>query len=138
MATAVTARVTAVPRETSTYQRSRNTTTRTRPRRRVRSRANNIMRAFAMAIGLAFLFGYASVYANLAKTGYTRSELSAMCRRQRIENERLRVEMVRRSSPNYVVAAAKQSGMIPATQYDYLNKPRTVASAKNDNLRAQD
>lgn len=132
-----TARVTAVPRETSTYQRSRSTT-RTRLRRRVRSRASNIMRAFTLAIGLAFLFGYASVYANLAKTGYTRSELSAMCRRQRIENERLRVELVRRSSPNFVVAAAKQSGMIPATQYDYLNKSRTVASAGNNNGQAQD
>lgn len=136
---AVAARVTAAPRETSTYQRSRSTThTRPRARRRVRSRANNIVRAFVMAMGLAFLFGYASVYANLARTGYTRSELSTMCRRQRIENERLRVELVRRSSPNYVVAAAKESGMVPAAQYDYLNKPQTVASAKSDNERAQD
>jgi len=42
------------------------------------------------------------------------------------------LEITVRSSPQNVVAAAERHGMIYATVYDYLEKPRAVASAAED------
>jgi len=74
-------------------------------------------------------FAYTGVYANLKKTSYTKSDLDAMYWREKIENQRLQLEIDRRSSPQYVTEAAKQIKMETPTQYDYLDKHDKLASA---------
>lgn len=101
-----------------------------RTRRRSAARFPKAIRILILIAGLALPFGYINAYANLAVTGYNRDSLMEQCRQERIHNERLKVELIRRSSPRSIVALAQKQGMIYATQYDYLQKPKAVASAK--------
>lgn len=125
---AVAARVNTVRRESAGDPRSPR---RTRVNRSPRSMFRRAGRLILIAITLAFLFGYVSVYANLTKTGFSRSKLTQMCRVERLRNERLKVEWIRHCSPETVVAAAEKSGMVYATEYEYVGQQQNVASAEH-------
>ena len=101
-------------------------------KRRPRAAAWKLSRIVLPVLALAFLFGYVNVYANLAVTNISRSKLVAMCTEEKIKNERLKIELARRSSPHNIVAVAQEFGMVYATEYDYLDTPRTFASARKD------
>lgn len=80
------------------------------------------------AIGLALPFAYTNVYANLKKTSYSKSDYEVKCWKERVDNERLKVLIDSYSSYGRVKNGAAKMGMVPATQYEYLNQPQTVAS----------
>ena len=125
---AVAARATTVQKQTAAQPVR--TTRRTRVRRSPRSSFRRAGRLVLLVSALAFLFGYVNVYASLAKTSYSRSRLVQMCREEKLKNERLKVEWTRRCSPQNVVAAAEKSGMVYASNYEYMGASQTVASAK--------
>ena len=85
-----------------------------------------VMLGFTLFLGFCFV----NTYANLAVTGFSRDELSNTYNEQKIKNEELKVQWNLLSSPHNVTAAAQKSGMIYAKDYDYLGKPKSVASAK--------
>ena len=98
-----------------------------RSRRAKRTAARTVFWAAVVLAGLGSPFAYINSYANLAQTSTSRSKLVELCRQEKIKNERLKVEFVRRSSPANVVVAAEELDMTYATAYDYLEKPRTIA-----------
>ncbi len=116
--------------ETSYATRQTSRSTRTRVRRRRRSRFSQFVKMIMPVVGVAMLFGWVAVYANVTVTGYNRSRLTEQCRVERLKNERLKVECSRLSSPHKVTAAAQRAGMIYATRYDYIHLPQSVASAE--------
>ncbi|MGC8863390.1 MAG: hypothetical protein ACP5R5_11550 [Armatimonadota bacterium] len=77
---------------------------------------------------IAVTFVDIGIHAGLTAVSYRKSKLIEIRRLEKIRNERLTVELVARSSPRYVTAAAQKSGMVCATQYDYLQKPAAVAT----------
>lgn len=81
-------------------------------------------------IGLALPFAYTNVYANLKKTSYFKSDYEVKCWKERIDNERLKVLIDSYSSYDRVKGGAKKMGMVPATEYDYLNQAQSIASSK--------
>lgn len=125
----------AVAQRTTTYHRQASQGRRAAPvkaarvRRRPRPRFIRLARLAVLAFCLIGLFGYASIYGNLTVAGYNRSKLMDAYRSELLENQRLKVEWISLGSPNRVVAAAEKSGMVYATDYEYLGKPQTVASA---------
>ncbi len=126
---AVTARVAAVPRETAA-RRSRRAAGASGRRGRFRARIRGAFRFAISVFVLAVVFGYVNVYANLTTTSYDKSQLMKQYRLEKIRNERLKVELIRLNSPRHVMAGARKAGMVPAAQFDDLNRPQTVASAK--------
>ncbi len=96
-------------------------------RRRRKSRSRKLVR-IVIPIFMVAAFLYIGLYAGLTAASYSKTRLTSLCRQQRIRNERLTVELIRRSSPKNVMAAAQKAGMVCATQYDYLHRPATVAS----------
>lgn len=78
---------------------------------------------------MAFAFAYVAVYGTLATTSHSLSELQKALRREQILNERLRIDLERKLSPQGVVGAAQASGLVYATEYDYLRDSRDVAKA---------
>ncbi len=96
---------------------------------RRRSRLRRLARRLLIPSILVGSFFYIGLYAGVTSTSYDNSRLAELCRQERIKNERLTVELIRRSGPSYVTRAAEKDGMVCATQYDYLHKPATVASA---------
>lgn len=107
-----------------------------RTRVKVRSRLRvNFRQATKLLITvslLAMLFGYVRVYAGLAMAGYSRDTLISELRQEKLRNEELKVKWNTLSSPQRVVNAAEKAGMVYASDYDYINKPSTVASAGQD------
>ena len=103
-----------------------------RSRRKPRTAARKLVRAVVLVAVLACLFCYVNLYANLAETSTSRSKLLDLCRQEKIKNERLKLELTVRSSPQEVVAAAERQEMVYATEYEYLELPRAVASAAED------
>ncbi len=100
-----------------------------RARRKRHARSRSLLRlACPLVVGAMFL--YVGLYASLTATSYTQSRVDKLCRQERIRNERLRVELTRRSSPGNVVSAAQRAGMVYATEYEYLRRPPTMASAR--------
>jgi len=110
-------------------------TRRARVRRRPASRIRRYATLVFSALVLACLFGYVSVYASLAKEGYSRSDLVRIQREETLENQRLKVELDSLCSPHKVVARAEESGMVYATQYDYVAEPETLASLPNSAVK---
>lgn len=101
---------------------------RARTRRLRYARFKRVVKMLMPVIGVAMLFGWVAVYANVTVTGYNRSKLTAQFRAEKLKNERLKVECSHLSSPHIVTAAAEKAGMVYATQYDYVHQPQTVAS----------
>ena len=101
---------------------------RARTRRHRYARFKRVVKMLMPLFGVAMLFGWVAVYANVTVTGYNRSRLTSECRAEKLKNERLKVECSRLSSPHIVTAAAEKAGMVYATQYDYVHQPQTVAS----------
>lgn len=99
-------------------------------RRRSRRRMGGAIKLVLSIVLLIVVFGYVSVYASLTTTSYDRSELMKQYEQEKIKNQRLKLELIRLSSPGHVMAGAERAGMIPAQDYDYLRTPDTVASAK--------
>lgn len=97
-----------------------------KPRQR---RMRGVSKLMFPILAVAVVFGYVSIHANLTSTSYNRNELLSQCRMERIRNQRLKVELMRLTSPQYVLAGAEKAHMIPASHYDYLNRPETVAEA---------
>ncbi|MCE5324142.1 hypothetical protein LLG46_12625 [bacterium] len=104
-------------------------TMRARTRRLRYARFKRVMKILMPVVCVAMLFGWVAIYANVTVTGYNRSKLTAQLRAERLQNERLKVECSRLSSPHIVTVAAEKAGMVYATQYDYIHQPQTVASA---------
>jgi hypothetical protein len=77
------------------------------------------------------LLGWMSVYAQLAVAGYARSELLAACKQEQLKNQELRIKLDTLCRPRNVVAEAQKSGMVYATEYEYVGRPRNVASTGN-------
>ena len=125
----VATRAVAAPREPAVCRRGRTASVRAGRARRIRSRARGAFRFAVPVIVAVVVFAYVAVYATLTSTSYDRHELTARLRLEKIRNQRLKVELVRLSSPQYVMAGAERAGMIPAAQYDYLRRPETVAIA---------
>ena len=124
---AVAVRNETIQRETAAGQSGVSPRARVRPRRRRRPRG---LLRFAVPLLVMASFCYVGLYASVTALCYTRNRTAKLCRQQKIQNERLRLELIRRSSPEYIVFAAQKAGMVYATHYDYLRKPATVASAK--------
>jgi len=98
--------------------------------RKPRSRRMRSIFKLVFSVASVFVvFGYVNIHANLTSTSYSRNELLSQCRMERIRNQRLKVELMRLTSPQYVLAGAEKAHMIPASHYDYLNRPETVAKA---------
>ena len=97
-------------------------------KRRRKSRSRKLMR-IVIPIFMVAAFLYIGLYAGVTAASYSKTRLTTLCRQERIRNERLTVELIRRSSPENVMAAAQKAGMVCATRYDYLRKPATVASS---------
>ncbi|MCE5313619.1 MAG: hypothetical protein ABFD49_01500 [Armatimonadota bacterium] len=125
--------VAAVRRKTDTAGTTRLSPRALRARsRRLRfARFKHGLKMLLPVIAVVMLFGWVAVYANVTVTGYNRARLTAECRAAKLMNERLKVEYNRLSSPHKVVAAAEKTGMVYATDYDYVHPPQTVASAKS-------
>jgi hypothetical protein len=100
-----------------------------RARRKRQARSKGLLR-LAFPFVIAGMFVYVGLYASVTATSYSQSRLNVLCRQERIKNERLKVELVRRSSPSNIMAAAQKAGMVYATDYEYLRRPSTVASAR--------
>lgn len=89
-----------------------------------------------LCAGLVCGFCFVNTYANLAKTGYSRDELTNIYNQEKLENEQLKVQWNLLSSPRNVTAAAEKAGMIYAKDYDYLGKEKkTVASASESAIK---
>ncbi len=100
--------------------------------RRGRSNNNLVRKLYRIAAVASVIIALAciAIYAAVTALGYHNVELSSLCRIQEIENERLRVAITRCSSPEQIAAAAEKTGMIWATNYEYLQPPQSVASAR--------
>lgn len=102
------------------------------PRARTKGRVKAKVSLFSMAmlflIGLALPFAYTNIYANLAKTGYSKSNFEVLRWKQKVDNQRLKVLINRYSGYGRVKAGALKMGMVRASKYDYLGQTQTVAS----------
>lgn len=125
MAAAV-ARVADIEKTTSAPERKR--TARVRTRRRMKTRVSMLSTVMLFCVGLALPFAYTNVYANLAKAGYSRSDYESKVWKERIDNQRLKLQIDSYSSYNRVKTGAVNMGMVPATDYDYIGRRQTVAS----------
>lgn len=85
-----------------------------------------------IAGALLLVFVHVSLYAMMTAISFERDKLSNQYRLEKIENERLRVEYVRRTSPAYVIAWAQSAGMVYSKDFEYLERSKTVASAAGD------
>ena len=127
----------AVAQRRADQSRQQTTTDVTRKVRRSRLRRKR-RRAYppALRFGLVglcvlVLLGWMSVYAQLAVAGYARSDLLVACKRQQLTNQELRIRLDILCRPQNVVAEAQKSGMVYATQYEYVGRSRDVASTGN-------
>lgn len=127
----VAARTATVRKHTATNTRAVRRT-RVRVRRRAWVNFRQMTKLLVTVSLLAMLFGYVRVYAGLAVAGYSRDTLVSELRQEKLRNEELKVKWNTLSSPQRVVSAAENAGMVYASDYDYVNKPRTVASAGQD------
>lgn len=99
-----------------------------RARRKRHARSRGLYRLVCPLV-LGGMFIYVGLYASLTATSYTQSRIDKLCRQERIRNERLKVELTRRSSPSNVMWSAQKAGMVYATEYEYLRQPPKMASA---------
>lgn len=99
-----------------------------RARRKRHARSRGLLRLICPLV-LAAMFLYVGLYAGVTATSYAQSRMDKQCRQERIRNERLKVELTRRSSPSNLMSAAQKAGMVYATEYEYLRRPATMASA---------
>lgn len=126
MATAV-ARAATVEQTTSAPQRKRPARVRVK---RMKTRASMLSTLMLFCTALVLPFAYTNVYANLAKTGYSRSDYESKCWKERVDNQRLKVMIDSYSSYSRVKTGALKMGMVPATEYDYVGQRQTVASSR--------
>ncbi len=96
---------------------------------RLVGRTRGVFKLMLSILVIAVAFGYVNLHASLTSTSYSRNELMSQCRLEKIRNQRLRVELMRLMSPQYVLAGAEKANMVPASDYDYLNKSETIAKA---------
>jgi uncharacterized membrane protein len=97
-----------------------------------RRRSRNLIRLTPWGVCLATLIAliYICTYAGVTALAYHNANLTVRCRAQSIENERLRVAITRRSSPEYIAHAAQKAGMTCAACYEYLNFAQAVARSR--------
>ncbi len=125
---AVAMRGSAAERQTTTSQETRK---KRRPKRARRS-PNKFKQLFMLVVpALVFLLalGWMSVYARITVNDCSSPKLKAICRQERMKNQRLKLKLDSLSSPHNLVAAAQKSGMVYTTSYDYIGKAQAVASA---------
>lgn len=112
----------------ATTRESRKSTNRKARKRQSAMYRGAIKYAFGF-LAVVLLFGWMCVYAMVTATGINRSDISRQLRREQITNQRLKMRLDSLSCPQNVVIAAQKAGMVYATQYEYVGKPQTVASA---------
>lgn len=107
-------------------------------RRRVRvshkprtKRRRNALAAI-IVVFLVSVFGYVTLHASLTAASFDLSRMNNEFKAEKVRNERLRIEYVRRVSPAFAMDAARKCGMVYASEYDYLSKSSTVARADQD------
>lgn len=105
-------------------------TTRRVVRRRRRTSALSSPKSFFVMMGMVLVVGlcFVNTYAHITVTGYNRDQLTNTYNEEKQKNEDLKVQWNLLSSPHNVVASAEKSGMIYAKDYDYLGKPKSIAS----------
>ncbi len=81
---------------------------------------------------LVFVFVHVSLYALMTAMSFERDKLANQFRLEKIENERRRIEYIRRSIPAYIIAWAQAAGMVYSKEFEYLERSKTVASAADD------
>ena len=82
---------------------------------------------FTLIAALVLIFAYITLHASITKTGFDKSDLEKKIDLARIENQRLRIQWNRLSSPARVDVAAQNMGMVYATKREHLTNARTVA-----------
>ena len=125
----VTGTKTAAPAESA--QRRQQPTPQVSRRRR-RKRAAAITRSVICALGIVFLLGYISLYAQVTLYGYRRAELTRQIRDLEMQNQGLRAEIQMLSSPERLSTAAIEAGMVPSASVVYIPRPAGVTVAKAD------
>lgn len=128
MAAAVATRVDRVVKKKPAPQRAKSP--RVHTKRRVRARASMMSMVMLFLFGLIAPFAYTNVYAVLKSTSYSRSDYQSMYWQEKVANERLQVQVVQYSSPARIKAEAMKLGMMPAKDYDYLDRTQTIASSR--------
>lgn len=123
--------------ERGSAETSRQTTTRGSRKwtnRKARGRQTVMCRrAIKYAFGIlaiVLLFGWMCVYAMVTATGINRSDVARQLHREQLRNQRLKMKLDYLSCPQNVVVAAQKAGMVYSTQYEYIVKPQSVASAE--------
>ena len=99
--------------------------------RRPRSRIlGSKLAKFVLGVfALALVFAYVNEYASLKLHGYSRSKLLETRQQEQVINEQLKVELLELGSPQQVVSRAREAGLVYSTQYDYLQSPKVLVSA---------
>lgn len=82
---------------------------------------------FTLIAALALIFCYITLHATITKTGFDKSALEKKIDQARIENQRLRIQWNRLSSPSRIDYAAQNLGMVYASKREHLTNARTVA-----------
>jgi len=77
------------------------------------------------------LLGWMNVYAQVTVAGNTRCQLRRAYEQEKLKNQKLRIKLDVLRRPQNVVAQARTSGMVYATQYEYIGRQQKVASAEN-------
>ncbi len=128
MATAVATRVQKTVRKTAAAQRAKSP--RVHTKRRIKAKVSMLSVVVLFVLGLIAPFAYTNLYAVLKTTSYSCSDYQSMYWQEKVENERLQVQVVQYSSPGRIKAEAAKLGMVPAKDYDYLDQTQTVASSR--------
>lgn len=102
---------------------------RAKPKYRVWNRYRPALILASVVLGLVILLGWMSIYARLAVTGYSRSELVSALKHEQLKNQRLKMKLDSLTRPQSIVVAAEKAGMVYASEYEYVGKPARLADA---------
>jgi cell division protein FtsL len=116
-----------VQREQRTRVRHLQVADRARRKRRARVAvwATGLVTALALFVLVAF-------HVLAVQHSFTLDRLAEERRTEELRYERLRAEVATRSSPQAIVDAAKQRGMQPATEIDWIDAPAAAPEAASD------
>lgn len=113
---------------TTSASKGRRKSTRVQTKRRLKTRFSMLSWVMLIAVGLMLPFAYTNVYANLKKTSYSKNDYEVMRWRENVDNQRLKILVDRYSGYTRIKAGAVKLGMVPTTNYDYVDQTQTVAS----------
>ena len=99
-------------------------------RRHKKRRSVVMSRTVACILGMALLFCYIGLYAQITTYGYHRSDLTRQIRQIDMESQALEAEIQVLSSPDRLAAAAIDAGMVPSSDVVYISTPGKINVAK--------